>query len=85
MERTFKADGEEWKLGIDHQAAHPGMRALVFHCISNSGRPYRVLEVPAHPEPDLSGDALVRYFAESHTLDYSTDPSAEAARRRPVR
>jgi hypothetical protein len=80
-EHTFEADGDRWLLGIDDQATHPGMRALVFHCISNTQRPFRVIEVPVNAELDLSADALARYFDRAHTLAWTTDDSAEPLRR----
>ena len=80
-ERSFKADGERWVVGIDDRAVHPGMRALVFHCVSNSGRPFRVLEVPiTGSEPDLPDDKLREYFAAAHSMGYTTDRSAEGGR-----
>jgi hypothetical protein len=80
-EHTFHADGDRWVVGIDDQATHPGMRALVFHCISNTQRPYRVLEIPVGgADPDLSERSLARYFEAAHTLDYTTDDSSEPHR-----
>ncbi|HSJ14172.1 MAG TPA: hypothetical protein VK939_07145 [Longimicrobiales bacterium] len=81
MARTFEADGERWEVGIDDQAAHPGMRALVFHCVSAAPRPYRVAEVPISAgELDMSDRALREYFESAHTLDYSSDPASEPHR-----
>lgn len=78
---TFHADGDRWLVAIDDQATHPGMRALVFHCISNTQRPYRVLEIPAGgDDPDFSESTLARCFEQAHTLDYTTDASSEPHR-----
>jgi hypothetical protein len=80
MKRTYEIDGSEWAVTVDRQAAHPGMHAIVFHCVSDGQRPYRVLEVPADSgtDPDrLSERELRELFGNAHTLDFSLDEAAE--------
>jgi hypothetical protein len=82
MGKMFKADGDEWLARLDRHDPHPGVRALVFHCISNTSRGWRVIEVPADRFPnddgleELTGDELDTLFAGSQPLDYSHDPAA---------
>ena len=82
MPRVFETDGDRWIATVDRQAAHPGMHAVVFHCVSDGQRPYRVLEVPAErsfdpDRKDLSDGELRELFSNAHTMDYSYDESAE--------
>jgi hypothetical protein len=82
MPRTFEMDGDRWITTVDRQAAHPGMHAVVFHCVTDGQRPYRVLEVPAErnfdPDgKDLTEGELRELFSNAHTMDYSHDEAAE--------
>lgn len=76
MPKSFEADGDRWIATVDRQAAHPGMNAIVFHCVSDAQRPYRVVEVPAAADP-LSERALREHFSNAHIMDYSYDEAAE--------
>lgn len=82
MKGEIRADGDRWKVGIDVNAPHPGTRAVVFHCLSNPQRPYRVTEVPASTVPSrealdqLSDAEVQRIFSESEPMDYTHDPRA---------
>jgi hypothetical protein len=77
----FRADGATWHITADE--VHPGraVRTIVFHCLSDRQRPYRVVEVP---EPmirgrsldELGGDELDALFDRSHTMDFSHDTAA---------
>ena len=80
--RELKAQGDTWHVAVDIHAPHPGVRAVVFHCISNPQRPYRVAEVPDSllPSSDslgqLSEDEIERLFERSDPMDFSHDPRA---------
>lgn len=82
--RTVKADGHTWRVTSDGYDERPGVRTFVFHCLSNSQRPYRVVEVPDqlmdHDRGiDRIGDGeLADLFGRTHVMDYSHDTSAQA-------
>lgn len=82
MKREFEADGDRWLAGLESRDPHPGVRALVFHCISNPQRPYRVREVPAAVLPSrealeqLSENEMQGLFEGSEPMDYTHDPRA---------
>lgn len=84
MGRRIQADGETWEASLDRHEPHPGVRAVVFSCISNPQRAYHVVEVPADElrAPDhleaLPGARLSELFADSDPLDVAHDPSADA-------
>ena len=85
MAHYFNMDGDRWVATVDRQAAHPGMHALVFTCVSDPQRPYRVIEIPADDRegpapPDFSERELRDLFGSSQTMDYSYDESAEPGR-----
>jgi len=82
MKRTLEIDGSKWVVTVDRQATHPGTQAIVFHCVSDGQRPYRVVEVPAGTGPDpereeVSDRDLRELFGNSHTMDYSYDEDAQ--------
>jgi hypothetical protein len=80
MRELLHVDGDTWRVTSDEGAAR-AVRTIVFHCVSNATRPYRVVEIP---EPLLRGrgaDALsesdlAELFGRSHTMDYSHDAAA---------
>jgi len=85
MERYIDVEGDRWIATVDRQAAHPGMHALVFHCVSDAQRPYRVIEIPAEREggsekPGFSERDLRELFSNAQIMDYSRDESAEPGR-----
>lgn len=83
MARSIKADGERWEFRIDEKRPHPGVSALVFFCLTNGSRPYRVVEVPAAqlPGPEaldqLDTEELERLFSESDVMDFVHDAAAD--------
>jgi hypothetical protein len=86
MGRQIDIDGDRWITSLDRRSAHPGMHALVFHCVSDAQRPYRVIELPAEEAgeeggPEFSDRELRELFSNAHTMDYSRDESAEPDRR----
>jgi hypothetical protein len=86
MPTRIEADGHTWRVTSFEDDRRREVRTVVFHCLSNSQRPYRVIEVPDHVlgerEPgSLSGDELTRLFDGAHTMDYSHDASASPASR----
>lgn len=85
MERPIEMDGDRWIATVDRRSAHPGMHAVVFHCVSDGQRPYRVIEVPADESREGSDTGfnereLKEMFSNAHTMDYSRDEAAEPGR-----
>ncbi len=83
MRPTIEADGETWVASLDRMEPHPGVRAVVFSCVSNPQRPYHVVEVSAAEVPgperleELPRERLSQLFADSDPLDVSHDPAAD--------
>lgn len=85
MRELFHADGDTWRVTSDAHDSQRAVHTVVFHCISNSQRPYRVVEIP---DPVLKGrdvDALkepelTQLFGRSQTMDYSHDTAAQPRR-----
>jgi hypothetical protein len=81
MRDVFHGDGDEWLITEDGYDRRRAVSTFVFHCVSNSQRPYRVIEVA---EPLLQGRGVDRLsdteltdmFERSHTMDYSHDAAA---------
>lgn len=85
MPDRIHADGDTWHVTSDDDDPRRDVRTVVFHCVSNSQRPYRVVEVPPSVMSDRSPDALREdelgeLFQRSHTMDFSHDPGAEQQR-----
>jgi hypothetical protein len=81
MPHRIKADGDTWRVTNYEDDRRRAVRTVVFHCLSDSQRPYRVVEVAddvlgGRELDGLSGDELTRLFDRSHTMDYSHDASA---------
>jgi len=79
----IEADGETWEARLDPREAHPGLRSIVFSCVSNPQRAYHVVEVPADELPTaqrldvLPEGRLAQLFHDSDPMDVSHDPSAD--------
>jgi hypothetical protein len=74
MRERFDADGERWSVTVDRGEEAPGVNALVFHCLSNPQRPYRVARI-THAEAADDRQAfderrLHELFADSQVMDY---------------
>ena len=73
---TIKAAGDTWSVRIGERPADPELQAIVFFCVTNNQRPYRVLEVRREridgPEAleSLSAAELRELFDASSSLDY---------------
>jgi hypothetical protein len=75
MNPKIDADGETWEASLDRHEPHPGVTALVFSCLTNSQRPWHVVEIPSS---DVNGkgvealgdDYLHTLFARSQTMDF---------------
>lgn len=86
MGAKFKADGDTWEVAIEAHAPRPAVSTLVFHCVSNPQRPYRVLPVPVEeggegrPYEDLPADRLRELFSRSQIMDYALDSDADPRR-----
>ena len=79
MHDQFHADGDTWRVTSSGQDARRAVRTVVFHCVSNASRPYRVVEVPVGMSREVehaSQDELAQLFHRSHTMDYSHDVAA---------
>lgn len=79
MSERFDLDGEQWEIGVEAVQARAGTRAIVFHCVTNPQRPYRVVEIPASEagDGDFEGRAAA-LFERSQVMDFSHDPDATA-------
>lgn len=81
MPDLFRADGDQWRVTADQLDRRRAVRTIVFHCVSNTQRPYRVIEVPDEVFGDrdvgsLSKEELGDLFARTHVMDYSHDRAA---------
>jgi hypothetical protein len=88
--RKVKMDGDTWQVTSGGYDERPGVRTFVFHCLSNSQRPYRVVEVPGplvqdRGLDDVGDSELSDLFNRSGTMDFSHDPAGRAAFREPPR
>lgn len=84
MWRRVDADGDSWRVTSFEDDRRRAVRTVVFHCLSNTQRPYRVVEIPDDMLGDkgvegLSSLDLGEFFRRSHTMDYSHDRSASPA------
>jgi hypothetical protein len=82
MRELFHADGDTWRVSSDAHDSQREVHTLVFHCISNAQRPYRVVEVPdtvmeGRDVERMGENELTELFGRSHTMDYSHDAAAE--------
>ena len=82
MRDEFQADGERWLVRSDDSDERRDVRTFVFHCVSNSSRPYRVVQVPgsvvsAEAVADLGDAELTDLFTRSHTMDYVHDRDSQ--------
>jgi hypothetical protein len=74
MARTIKADGDVWRGQLSERPVRPGYQTIVFFCVSNGQRPYRVVEVPRErvgSQDDLdhlSDTELRALFEESSSM-----------------
>lgn len=81
MSELFHADGDTWRVTSDEHDSRRAASTVVFHCVSNALRPYRVVEVPddirrSRSLTEASEEELTQMFAKSHTMDYSHDAAA---------
>ncbi|CAN5891452.1 hypothetical protein BH23GEM9_BH23GEM9_01920 [soil metagenome] len=79
--RELSADGDTWRVTSSGDDPRRDVRTVVFHCLSNTQRPYRVVEIPPGllGGRDLEGiadDELSALFDRTHTMDYSHDTAA---------
>ena len=76
MAKRIKADNDTWQATLEASAAG-GQRHLVFFCVSNGQRPWRVVrlddgEIPSSESLDaLSSDELRALFARSESMNVS--------------
>lgn len=83
MRRSLRADAHTWEAALARDQPHPGVQAVVFHCMTSSQEPYRVVEVPAHriSDPDglaaLPDEELHELFRRAEIMDFVHDPTAD--------
>lgn len=82
---TFEADGHTWDVYLSSDEPHDGVSALIFRCATDSGRGWRVVEVPsaefASGRVDRLGDEELRtLYDRSQPFDYAHDPKAHENR-----
>ena len=82
MRELFHADGDSWRATSDTHDPDREVHTIVFNCVSDSQRPYRVVEVPddllrGQSVDSLNETDLSELFGRSHTMDYSHDTAAE--------
>ncbi|HEX2168643.1 MAG TPA: hypothetical protein VHG09_15510 [Longimicrobiales bacterium] len=82
MRELFHADGDTWRVSSDAHDSDREVHTVVFHCVSNSQRPYRVVEIPDPVLQDrdvesLKEAELTELFGRSQTMDFSHDEAAE--------
>lgn len=76
MAKRIKADNDSWQATLEPAAAD-GQRHLVFFCVSNGQRPWRVVRVDEDEIPtsgkldELSSDELRALFARSESMNVS--------------
>lgn len=76
MAKRIKADNDSWQATLEASATG-GQRHLVFFCVSNGQRPWRVVRLDDDevPSPDalneLSSDELRALFARSESMNVS--------------
>ena len=81
MAEPFRADGDTWRVTSDERHPERAVRTIVFHCLSNSQRPYRVIEVAEsvlgeRTVEELGAAELNALFDRTHTMDFSHDRAA---------
>jgi hypothetical protein len=84
--RKLSADGDTWRVTSSGDDARRDVRTVVFHCLSNTQRPYRVVEVPdevmgERPLENVPDGELAGLFERSHVMDFSHDRSASPLSR----
>lgn len=81
--KRIEANGETWEVSLSDDAPHAGVRAVVFHCVSNALQGWRVAEVSADrfgSEAELhrlDDDALGKLFRGSDAFDYVHEEKAD--------
>lgn len=76
MAKRIKADNDSWQATLESSETD-GQRHLVFFCVSNGQRPWRVVRLDRDeiPSPDaldeLSADELRALFARSESMNVS--------------
>jgi hypothetical protein len=83
MARSFELDGDRWELSMEAATAPRDRPAIVFHCVSNPQRPYRVIELAGgEPASEVADEETVaQWFSQSHAMDYTHDPEGRLGQR----
>jgi len=72
----IKAAGDTWSARIGEKASDPQLHTVVFFCVTNGQRPYRVVQVPrtrlggADALEALSPEDLRALFDASISMNY---------------
>lgn len=79
MERKIKAAGDTWRCRLSTEASAPDVQPIVFFCVTNDQRPYRVVEVSreriagAEALAELSDADLEALFEDAFSMGYPRD------------
>lgn len=79
MDRKLKADGDTWECRWGSESAAPDVQPILFFCVTNDQRPYRVVEVSRESVagPDalakLPEDELQALFERARSMGYPRD------------
>jgi hypothetical protein len=89
MEGLIRADGDEWRVTRDEHDRRRAVDTIVFHCVTNTQRPYRVLELPdaalaGRGLDTLSDQELLDLFHRTHVMDYTHDRAASPRSNAPL-
>lgn len=72
----IKAAGDTWSARVGEKSRDPELQSIVFFCVTNGQRPYRVVEVPrtriggADALESLSADDLRALFDSSESMNF---------------
>lgn len=82
MPVRFDADGDRWEVGYEVHEGRPELDAVVFHCMSNPQRPYRVAPLPADLRRRTADDEPPKerwrqLFERAQVMDFVRDAEAD--------
>lgn len=83
MAKRFEADGDTWEVALEAHSPQKGVNSVVFHCVSNPQRAYRVLPLDTevgraeHLPDGASSDRLRELFERSQSMGYTLDAEAD--------
>lgn len=78
--RQLEADGDVWEATVERDGDQDGTSAIVFHCVSNGQRPYRVAGISTMDVREIeswSERDMLELFATSQTMDLTGNDDAQ--------